>query len=124
MIPSGQRSVLRSSITTANWPSSIRLDDKDKGRPGIESFSDMIKAYGDQDTAAFNKAVDEHLAAYPAVSRFRGYNSGLVSMERWMQSNWPTGVAMVLYLIYTRAWDWFISPSICRDYGRLFGEPL
>ncbi len=82
-----------SDLAKSNLP-----EDKDPGRPGIESFSEMIKAYGDQDTAGFNKAVDEHLAAvqqYP----IGGYNSGLVSMERWMQSNWPTGAAMILYLI-------------------------
>jgi ABC-type transport system involved in cytochrome c biogenesis permease subunit len=67
-------------------------------RGGIESFSEMIKAYGDQDTEAFNEAVDEHLAAVQSYD-VPGYSSQLVSLERWMQSNWPTGVAMVLYLI-------------------------
>ncbi|MGI9475052.1 MAG: cytochrome c biogenesis protein CcsA, partial [Rubripirellula sp.] len=69
-----------------------------KPAPGIESFGDMIKAYGDEDTEAFNVAVDGHLASvqsYPVP----GYSAGIVSLERWMQSNWPTGVAMVLYLI-------------------------
>lgn len=74
------------------------LEGDDKGPPGVESFSEMIKAYGDQDTAAFNKAVDEHLASVQQYE-IRGYSSGLVSMERWMQSNWPTGRAMLLYLI-------------------------
>ena len=69
-----------------------------KPLPGIESFGDMIKAYGDEDTEAFNVAVDNHLEAVQAYP-IPGYRPGLVSLERWMQSNWPTGVAMVLYLI-------------------------
>jgi ABC-type transport system involved in cytochrome c biogenesis permease subunit len=69
-----------------------------KGRPGIETFGEMIKAYGDQDTAAFNLAVDEHMKAVQTYE-IAGYNSGMVSLERWMQSNWPTGVAMFLYLV-------------------------
>ena len=67
-------------------------------KPGVKTFSDMITAYGDNDSEAFNRAVDEHLelvAAYPIP----GYRSGMVSLERWMQSNWPTGTALVLYLI-------------------------
>ena len=98
LTPSGPRSVPRSLITTASWPNRICRSDNDPGRPGIESFSEMINAYGDQDTAAFNQAVDD---IWPTSSSYpvRGYNSGLVSLERWMQSNWPTGVAMVLYLI-------------------------
>jgi ABC-type transport system involved in cytochrome c biogenesis permease subunit len=47
---------------------------------------------------AFNEAVDQHLAAVQAY-QIPGYQPGLVSLERWMQSQWPTGVAMVLYLI-------------------------
>jgi ABC-type transport system involved in cytochrome c biogenesis permease subunit len=64
----------------------------------IASFGDMISSYSEEDTEAFNNAVDEHLdavAAYPVP----GYTVGLVSLERWMQSSWPTGVAMILYLI-------------------------
>jgi ABC-type transport system involved in cytochrome c biogenesis permease subunit len=83
-----------------NFAEAGRSDDPEQvtARPGIEAFSDMISAYADQDTEAFNKAVDDHLTdvhAYP-VPR---YNRSLVNMERWMQSNWPTGVAMVLYLV-------------------------
>ncbi len=74
--------------------------DSDDAPPpaGIETFSEMIKSYGDQDTEAFNDAVDQHLASVKAYM-VPGYRPGLVSLERWMQSNWPTGVAMVLYLI-------------------------
>ncbi|MFG0262373.1 MAG: cytochrome c biogenesis protein CcsA, partial [Novipirellula sp. JB048] len=69
-------------------------------RAGIESFGEMIKTYSDQDTVGFNTAVDEHLAAvrqYPIP----GYDESIVSLERWMQSNWPTGVTMYLYLVST-----------------------
>ncbi len=77
-----------------------RSEDPDNvvSRPGIETFSKIIAAYGDQDTAGFNEAVDEHLMSvhqYP-VPR---YNRRLVTLERWMQSNWPTGVATFMYLV-------------------------
>ncbi len=64
----------------------------------IGTFSEMVSAYADEDTGKFNKAVDEHdvaLSDYPIV----GYTPRLVSLERWMQASWPTGVAMILYLI-------------------------
>jgi ABC-type transport system involved in cytochrome c biogenesis permease subunit len=67
-------------------------------RPGIESFSKVIEAYENQDKLAFNAAVDEHLAAVQAYE-IPGYDRGLVALERWMQSTWPTGVATLLYLI-------------------------
>ncbi|TWT76812.1 Cytochrome c biogenesis protein CcsA [Planctomycetes bacterium CA13] len=67
-------------------------------RPGLESFGDMIQAYRDEDPTKFNTAVDEHLAAVQSYP-IRGYEASLVSLERWMQSNWPTGVAMFMYLI-------------------------
>ncbi|MGI9469195.1 MAG: cytochrome c biogenesis protein CcsA [Rubripirellula sp.] len=64
----------------------------------IASFGKMISAYGKADTELFNEAVDEHeaaLATYPIM----GYSPRLVSLERWMQASWPTGVAMILYLV-------------------------
>lgn len=72
--------------------------DKTDRSLAIASFGDIVSSYSDEDTEAFNKAVDEHLnavSAYPVP----GYTTGLVSLERWMQSSWPTGVAMILYLI-------------------------
>ncbi len=66
--------------------------------PGIDSFSEMLKSYGDHDTAAFNQAVDTHLAGVQSFD-IPGYDLTRVSLERWMQSNWPTGVAMVLYIM-------------------------
>lgn len=67
-------------------------------RPGVETFANMFAAYQNGDTEAFNSAVDEHLER---VNEYEipGYRSGMVSLERWMQSNWPTGTALVLYLI-------------------------
>ncbi|MAI34808.1 MAG: cytochrome C biogenesis protein [Planctomycetaceae bacterium TMED240] len=64
----------------------------------IASFGDMISAYSDEDTELFNQAVDQHaveLSSYPII----GFSPGLVSLERWMQASWPTGVAMFLYLV-------------------------
>ncbi|GAF90429.1 unnamed protein product, partial [marine sediment metagenome] len=67
-------------------------------RPGIDSFGDVIRSYGDNDTEAFNRAVDSHLADVQTYA-IAGYQPGRVSLERWMQSNWPTGVATILYLV-------------------------
>ncbi len=66
-------------------------------RIGIDSFGEMLKYYGDHDTAQFNKAVDAHLAGVKSYN-ISGYNPNKVSLERWTDSNWPTGVAMVLYI--------------------------
>ncbi len=66
--------------------------------PGVEEFGEVIAAYADEDTMAFNTAVDKHLAAvksYPIA----GYQPERVAVERWMQSNSPTLCARVLYLI-------------------------
>ncbi len=77
-----------------------RAEDPDTfvARPGVETFRQMIQAYSDQDTVAFNTAVDDHLAAVNAQQVPR-YSQGLVVLERWMQSNWPTGCATAMYLI-------------------------
>jgi len=75
----------------------IETDDADRSK-SIASFGEMISAYADEDTEKFNNAVDEHdvaLSDYPIV----GYSPRLVSLERWMQASWPTGVAMILYLV-------------------------
>ncbi len=76
-----------------------RAGDKEIEAPtGVETFANMIKSYGDEDTESFNEAVDEHLSgiqAYPIP----GFRMRLVALERWMESNWPTGVAMVMYLM-------------------------
>ena len=73
----------------------INADDKDS-RPGISTFSKMIQAYGENDKPAFNTAVQEHFAAVQAYP-IPGYSPGRVSVERWTQAKWPTGVAMIFY---------------------------
>ncbi len=70
----------------------------DVGRPGIESYSEMIQAYGKEDPAKFNEAVDSQLAAVKSYE-IPGYKPDMVSLERWTESSWPTGVAMMLYLV-------------------------
>ncbi len=79
---------------------------EEKSRPGIDSFGEMISAYRKNDSVKFNEAVDSHLAAVSSY-RIAGYTRWLplfgegtwaVSLERWMQSNWPNRVAVVLYL--------------------------
>ena len=64
---------------------------------GVETFGKLINAYSEQDPAAFNEAVDSHIAEVNSYV-IPGYKPGLVSLERWLQSNWPTGVAMIIYL--------------------------
>ncbi|MGB7347720.1 MAG: cytochrome c biogenesis protein CcsA, partial [Pirellulaceae bacterium] len=67
-------------------------------RAGVSSFGKMINAYGNNDPVAFNKAVEEHLSAVQSYA-IPGYRPKLVSVERWMQSKWPTGQAMILYIV-------------------------
>jgi len=81
---------VKAEITDAESPESV----------GVDTFGKLIASYSDQDPAAFNEAVDTHLAAVHAYP-IPGYAPGLVSLERWLQSNWPTGVAMVLYMFAT-----------------------
>ncbi|QDT08935.1 cytochrome c biogenesis protein [Planctomycetes bacterium K23_9] len=69
----------------------------DSTRPGVKTFGKMISAYGDNDPVAFNKAVTDHLGAVQSYA-IPGYQPRLVSLERWMQTKWPTGQAMFLYL--------------------------
>lgn len=67
-------------------------------RAGITSFGEMISAYNKEDPEKFNAAVDAHLAQ---VSEQAGklYQPWKVALERWTESNWPTGVAMGLYML-------------------------
>lgn len=88
------------SVAFFDYLTSVARGTESEAPPGINSFGDMIKAYGvqERDPGAFNEAVDEHLDAitqYPIV----GYRPGRVSLERWMQSNDPTYVALYIYLI-------------------------
>ncbi|TWT98609.1 cytochrome c biogenesis protein [Stieleria varia] len=72
--------------------------DSEETIAGVATFESMLSAYRTKDHEAFNKAVDQHIAdvqAYP-IPR---YSPGKVRLERWMNSNWPTGVATVFYII-------------------------
>jgi len=65
---------------------------------GIRTFGDMIRAYGDEDTAEFNKAVDEHLAGvkeYP----IQGYDLSAVSLERWLGGKGPDSLSILVYVL-------------------------
>ncbi|NNE00853.1 MAG: cytochrome c biogenesis protein CcsA [Pirellulaceae bacterium] len=69
----------------------------DASRAGVMTFGEMISAYGNNNPTDFNRAIEKHLAAvqsYPVP----GYEPSVVSLERWMQATWPTGVAMFLYV--------------------------
>ena len=72
--------------------------DEDQAPAGILSFSEMIRAYGNDDPADFNAAVDEHLGAvqsYPII----GYDTTAVALERWLGGADPTSVAIMIYLV-------------------------
>jgi ABC-type transport system involved in cytochrome c biogenesis permease subunit len=71
---------------------------EDKASPGVRTFGQMISSYADNDPASFNKAVQSHLAAVQSYP-IPGYRPKLVSVERWMQSKWPTGQAMIWYIV-------------------------
>lgn len=75
-----------------------QINGNNKTRPGIDAFGDMIEAYSLDDKLAFNKAVDEHLESVSAYA-IPGFDANKVTLERWMQSNWPTGKAMIMYII-------------------------
>ena len=72
-------------------------DSKEESRPGVTTFGKIISAYGQNDPVTFNKAVNNHLASVQSYA-IPGYRPKLVSVERWMQTKWPTGQAMFLYL--------------------------
>lgn len=71
---------------------------EDQAPAGILSFGEMIRAYGNDDPAAFNAAVDEHLVAVQSYSII-GYDHTAVSLERWLGGSDPTSVAIMLYLV-------------------------
>ena len=68
------------------------------GQAGVETFAAMIKSYAGENSGDFNKAVDEHLVAVSAVAG-TDYQPWRVSLERWTESRWPTGVALGLYMV-------------------------
>ncbi|MCC9657118.1 cytochrome c biogenesis protein [Rhodopirellula halodulae] len=66
--------------------------------PGIRSFGEMIRGYNEEDPAAFNEAVDSHLAAVQAY-KIQGYDHFAVSLEQWLGSANPTAIATGLYIL-------------------------
>jgi ABC-type transport system involved in cytochrome c biogenesis permease subunit len=73
-------------------------DDPTTDRVGIQTFGSMISAYAKEDPSKFNAAVDEHLESLsPLAGAY--YKPWKVAMERWMESNSPTRVALVMYMI-------------------------
>ncbi len=71
---------------------------KSSQRPGIDSFGEMISGYAKKDPTKFNAAVDKHLAEL-ATQVGAHYKPWRVSLERWNESNWPTGVSLGLYML-------------------------
>jgi ABC-type transport system involved in cytochrome c biogenesis permease subunit len=69
-----------------------------ESRAGVTTFGEMIGAYRTEDPEKFNAAVDAHLAKVGAQAGTY-YQPWKVALERWNESNWPTGVAMGLYML-------------------------
>ncbi|MFG0265111.1 MAG: cytochrome c biogenesis protein CcsA [Rhodopirellula sp. JB055] len=65
---------------------------------GIRTFGELIRDYGEGDPAAFNQAVDEHLAAVQAYN-ISGYDHFAVSLEQWLGAANPTAIATGLYIL-------------------------
>ncbi|MCM2372971.1 cytochrome c biogenesis protein [Aporhodopirellula aestuarii] len=105
LIPPGQEAA-SSTVNQPKWipfaPAFFDMAknglDEDETPAGIRTFSEMIRSYGNEDAAAFNAAVDKHLASvqsYPIV----GYDHTAVSLERWIGGASPTNVAIVIYTL-------------------------
>ncbi|MFM2004119.1 MAG: cytochrome c-type biosis protein [Planctomycetota bacterium] len=79
------------------------VTDKTVQRLGVDTFGELIKAYGDKDPQAFNAAVDKHLATLEAIDstnvKSSGYTPWKVALERWDDANGPTHIAMALYIL-------------------------
>ncbi|WP_338020143.1 cytochrome c biogenesis protein [Rhodopirellula sp. P2] len=67
-------------------------------QPGIRTFGELIRDYGDGDPAAFNKTVDAHLTAVQAY-KVPGYDHFAVSLEQWLGAANPTAIATGLYIL-------------------------
>ncbi len=63
---------------------------------GVETFASMVKAYSSKEPAAFNKAVDDHLALVATMAPL-DYDISKVGVERWLEGVHPTFAARVLY---------------------------
>ncbi len=61
-------------------------------------FVAMVQAYQDNDPLAFNQAMDQHSELLQP--RMAGDETGWkLTLERWMEATWPSGTAMILYLV-------------------------
>ncbi|MEP4680329.1 MAG: cytochrome C biogenesis protein, partial [Rhodopirellula bahusiensis] len=67
-------------------------------QPGIRTFGELIRDYGEGDPAAFNKTVDAHLASVQAYN-VPGYDHFAVSLEQWLGAASPTAIATGLYIL-------------------------
>ncbi|MEO1618890.1 MAG: cytochrome c biogenesis protein CcsA [Planctomycetota bacterium] len=96
------------TVNDPDWSvfSSAFFDDAMSGIQGGETnelrsspFSEMVAAYSDEDARYedFNQAVDDQLALSQAYD-IPGFNSGKVSLERWMESNSPSFFAKFFYV--------------------------
>ncbi|WP_153555858.1 cytochrome c biogenesis protein [Roseimaritima sediminicola] len=61
-------------------------------------FQALVTAYQDMDPADFNQAIDQHMdLIQPRIAEGEiGWN---LAVERWMEAAWPSGTAMILYMI-------------------------
>ncbi|EMI23785.1 cytochrome c biogenesis protein [Rhodopirellula europaea] len=67
-------------------------------QPGIRTFGELIREYGEGDPAAFNQALDDHLTAVQAYN-IPGYDHFAVSLEQWLGAANPTAIATGLYIL-------------------------
>ncbi len=89
-----------SAFATAHFDATEEsADTKDTKLAGVNTFSEILKGYREEDPAKFNAAVDQQLAAIASLGAQVGYSPDKVNLERWMESNWPTELAMAIYLL-------------------------
>ncbi len=86
------------AFAPAFFDAASRSPESISARHGIETFGEIISGYAKEDPAKFNAAVDKHLASVGAAAG-ADYAPWKVSLERWNEANWPTGVAMGMYMI-------------------------
>ncbi|QDS96178.1 Cytochrome c biogenesis protein CcsA [Roseimaritima multifibrata] len=74
-----------------------RIRDPEAADP-TKGFVTMVNAYQEMDPADFNAAIDQHMELiFPRMAEDeKGWKLGV---ERWMEAAWPSGVALILYLI-------------------------
>ncbi len=74
-----------------------RLRDPEAVDP-TKGFMGLVAAYQEQEPMKFNQAIDQHMELIEP--RLATDEAGWrISLERWMEAAWPSGTALVLYLI-------------------------